>query len=224
MGWFTSRKKESSQTSSEPDPNSLAAQWGVPQNTRLEWSPIVIEMSKAHKKPTQEPHLRVLQTTQMNHFHGLPMNQQEFMIQELMGQSCMVKSFMSGTMGYALGGFIGLFMYSTRTNAIEAQYSTATGSKSLSGTEWRGWRPEIKDMGRDMHRSGRNFGIIGGSFVASECLINTIRGKEDIKSAVGAGFLVGGLGGLRAGVGPALMGGVGFALFSYAIEQYMDRY
>lgn len=115
-------------------------------------------------------------------------------------------------------------MYSTRTNAIEAQFSTAQGSTSLAGQQWRGWKTELRDAGRDCHKSGKNFGLIGFSFMGTECAISTFRGKEDYKTPVLAGFLVGFIGGLRAGVGPAVYGGLGFAAFSAAIELWLDRY
>lgn len=218
-----SKKKNDPEAPKELDPESLAAKWNLPMDHKLEWSPIITTLSQAHKVPRSEPMVNVHATTQMNMFHGLPQNAQQFQIQELLTQNCMAKSTLSGVMGYGLGCFIGLFMYSTRTNAIEAQYSTHDG-RALSSTAWRGWRAELKDMGRDCHRSGRNFGIIGSSFVFTECCISYCRGKEDIRTPVLAGFIVGALGGLRVSVGSGLAGGCGFAAFSWAIEQWMDRY
>ena len=204
---------------------SIAEKLGVPEGTLLEWSPVIKMLSENYKKPRAEPLYDVLQTTRINATHGAPIPPMEFQMSEIMGQNCLFKSFTSGVVGYGLGSVIGIFMYSTRTNAIEAQFSSAAGAGAdLSRTEWRGWRQEVRDIGRECHRTGRNFGIIGACFLGTECLISTIRGKEDIKTPVLAGFLVGATGGLRAGFGPALMGGAGFAIFSYAIEQFIGRY
>ena len=230
MGFFTRKKEESN----EVQPNAidtLATKWGVPQYTRLEWSPIIDTLSKAHKQPVQvtewesSPKYKCFMSTQINGFHGTPKPSQHFLIGELMQYNPILKTIMSGTIGYGLGCAFGLFMYSTRTNAIEAQYSQAAGAgPSLAHQNWRGWRVELGDMGKDMHRSGKNFGFIGGAFIFTESMISIYRGKEDMTNPVLAGFLIGAAGGLRAGVGPAAMGGAGFAIFSYAIEQFMGRY
>lgn len=207
------------------DKRTLAEKIGVPEGTMLEWSPIISLLSQSHKKPVSEPIYDVLSTTRINATHGVPAPPMEFKMGEIMSQNCGFKAFTSGVVGYGLGSVIGIFMYSTRTNAIEAQFSSAAGAGAdLSRTEWRGWRAELKDIGRECHRTGRNFGIIGSCFLGTECAISTVRGKEDIKTPVLAGFIVGAAGGMRAGFGPALMGGGGFAIFSYAIEQFIGRY
>ena len=58
-------------------------------------------------------------------------------------------------------------------------------------------------------------------FAGTECIIESYRGKSDIKNAIYSGFATGGLLGFRAGPMAAVYGGCGFAAFSCVIDYFM---
>ena len=58
-------------------------------------------------------------------------------------------------------------------------------------------------------------------FATTECVIESYRGKSDMKNAVYSGFVTGGLLGFRAGPMAGLWGAGGFAAFSLAIDYFM---
>ncbi len=58
-------------------------------------------------------------------------------------------------------------------------------------------------------------------FAGTECIVESYRGKSDMKNAVYSGFITGGLLGFRAGPMAAVYGGCGFAAFSCAIDYFM---
>ena len=60
-------------------------------------------------------------------------------------------------------------------------------------------------------------------FASTECVIESYRGKSDMKNAVYSGFATGGLLGFRAGPMGAVWGGCGFAVFSLAIDYFMHH-
>lgn len=69
--------------------------------------------------------------------------------------------------------------------------------------------------------TAKNFALIGCMFSVIECNIESARGKTDGYNGFSAGFITGGLLGLRAGIKPAIIGGLGFAFFSAAIERLL---
>ena len=77
------------------------------------------------------------------------------------------------------------------------------------------------DMKNTITSSGKNFAVIGLMFASTECMVESYRGKSDMKNAVYSGFITGGLLGLRAGVMGAVYGGCGFAAFSVVIDYFM---
>ena len=84
-------------------------------------------------------------------------------------------------------------------------------------------RETLIDMRKTISGSAKNFAIFGLMFAGTECLIESYRAKSDIKNAIYAGFITGGLIGLRAGPMSAVYAGCGFAAFSVAIEHFMPR-
>jgi import inner membrane translocase subunit TIM22 len=66
--------------------------------------------------------------------------------------------------------------------------------------------------------SGKNFMIVGALFTLSECALEKLRGKKDMKNAIMSGFMTGALLSARAGPTAMIMGGSGFAAFSVIIE------
>lgn len=155
-------------------------------------------------------------------------------------ESCPVKTVISGTMGFALGGAFGLFMASVSTPIHSV--STLQGTLSLTspilqmsydspltpqGREIADlpWREQVrrgfKDMGKRSFSSAKNFGIVGALYSGTECCIEGLRAKNDLTNSVAAGCLTGGILGAKAGPQAAAFGCAGFAAFSAAIDAYM---
>lgn len=82
-------------------------------------------------------------------------------------------------------------------------------------------RKGFKDMGSRSFSSAKNFGLIGAILSGTECCIEGYRGKNDLKNAVAAGCITGGILGAKAGPQAAAVGCAGFAAFSTAIEAYL---
>ncbi|CAI4057707.1 hypothetical protein SUVZ_04G0270 [Saccharomyces uvarum] len=155
--------------------------------------------------------------------------------------SCPGKSVISGVTGFALGGVLGLFMASmaydtplhTPTPAnTAAATATAAGNVGVGGISRTvqqisdlPFRQQMKlqftDMGKKSYSSAKNFGYIGMIYAGVECVIESIRAKNDIYNGVTAGFFTGAGLAYKAGPQAALMGGAGFAAFSAAIDTYM---
>ncbi len=84
-------------------------------------------------------------------------------------------------------------------------------------------RETLLDMRQTIVSHAKNFAVIGLMFAGTECLIESYRGKSDLKNAVYSGFVTGGLLGLRAGPMAAVYGASGFAAFSLAIDYFMHE-
>lgn len=82
--------------------------------------------------------------------------------------------------------------------------------------------PTMKEIALEMRNrawsTGKNFAVLGIIFSAFECNIESYRGKSDLFNGFWGGFCTGGILGLRAGLSPAILGGMGFGLFSVMIE------
>ncbi|CAL7951598.1 unnamed protein product [Xylocopa violacea] len=132
---------------------------------------------------------------------------EEKLIESIM-ESCTFKSIASGVIGYGLGAAIGLFTSSVNPNvaSVEKQQSV---------------REVFKEMKTTTLGYAKNFAIIGCTFSAIECAVESYRGKSDWKNSAYAGGLTGGIIGLRAGVKAGLIGAAGFAAFSTAMDYYM---
>jgi len=121
-------------------------------------------------------------------------------------ESCPFRGVMSFVAGGALGGFFGLFSSSIAPHQTAVQMNT---------------RETLIDMKNTIASSAKNFAIIGLMFASTECVIESYRGKSDLKNAVYSGFVTGGLLGFRAGPQAAVTAGCGFAAFSVAIDYFM---
>ncbi|OAF69485.1 Mitochondrial import inner membrane translocase subunit TIM22 [Intoshia linei] len=122
-------------------------------------------------------------------------------------ESCTFKACLSGVGGLVIGAAMGIF--------------TAGIDPNITGTE----TPTIKLVWKEMkHRTfsySKNFAIVGLMYSATECMVETYRGKSDMSNSMISGGIVGSVIGARAGLKSAGLGGLGFALFSTAIDYYM---
>lgn len=125
-------------------------------------------------------------------------------------ESCIFKSIASCVIGYGLGAAIGLFSSSVNPNmaSIEKQQTV---------------REVFREMKTTTLGYAKNFAVVGCVYSATECAIESYRGKSDWKNGTYAGGLTGGIIGLRAGVKAGLIGAAGFAAFSTAIDYYMHK-
>lgn len=131
-------------------------------------------------------------------------------------KSCPGKTAIAGVTGYFLGGFFGLFMASMSYDVPGATpYQDLPFKKQM--------KVMFADMGKRMSSSARNFGYIGAIYSGCECVIESIRAKNDIYNGLSAGCLTGGGLAIKAGPTATLLGCGGFAAFSAAIDMYMRQ-
>ncbi|CAG2178168.1 unnamed protein product, partial [Oppiella nova] len=133
---------------------------------------------------------------------------EELMIERAV-ESCAFKTGLSCVMGFGLGAAIGLFSASVGPDITSVEPQTQTV------------RQVLKDMRIKTMSYAKNFAILGAMFAATECTIESYRGKTDWKNGTMAGGVVGGLIGLRAGIKGGLLGAAGFAAFSTIIDYYL---
>ncbi|CCE66132.1 hypothetical protein TPHA_0O01650 [Tetrapisispora phaffii CBS 4417] len=147
--------------------------------------------------------------------------------------SCPGKFLISGVTGFALGGVFGLFMASMAydTPLHTPMPSDVTGKgKGLLPTNVKNiadlpFKQQIKlqfaDMGKRSYSSAKNFGYMGMIYSGAECVVESLRAKNDIYNGVAAGCITGGGLAFKSGPQAALIGCAGFAAFSTAIDLYM---
>jgi len=82
-------------------------------------------------------------------------------------------------------------------------------------------RAGLKDMGRASWSSAKNFGLVGAIFSGTECCIEGYRATNDLTNGIAAGCITGGVLAAKAGPQAAVVGCLGFAAFSAAIDSYM---
>lgn len=132
---------------------------------------------------------------------------EEIFMQNFM-ESCVFRGVMSFVVGGALGAFLGLFSSSVAPHQTEKMMTT---------------KETLIDMRNTITSHAKNFAVIGLMFAGTECIIESYRGKHDLKNSVYSGLVTGGLLGLRAGPMPAVWGAGGFAAFSLAIDYFMHN-
>ncbi|CCD26550.1 translocation channel protein TIM22 NDAI_0H03770 [Naumovozyma dairenensis CBS 421] len=139
--------------------------------------------------------------------------------------SCPGKSIISGVTGFALGGVLGLFMasmaYDTPLHTPLAGGVTANVQQMADLPLKQQVKLQFADMGKRSYSSAKNFGYIGMIYAGVECVVESLRAKNDIYNGVTAGCITGGGLAYKSGPQAALMGCGGFALFSAAIDMYM---
>lgn len=134
------------------------------------------------------------------------MSAEEWRVKQVM-DSCGFKTALSCVAGAGFGIVFGLF--------------TAAVDPNITGTETPTTKLVLQEMKSRMASYSKNFAMIGAMFACTECVIETHRAKDDWCNSPLAGFVTGGMIGLRTGIPGALLGGTGFALFSLAIDYYM---
>ncbi|TGZ64425.1 hypothetical protein CRM22_006384 [Opisthorchis felineus] len=139
---------------------------------------------------------------------SLPMPpSEELMVRNAM-DSCLFKAAISCLGGFVLGGVFGLF------SASVDPMSTIHGAET----------PTTRQVAREMYSRSlshaKSFAMIGAMFAGTECILESHRGKSDLLNSTLSGAIVGGAIGFRAGLQPGIVGAVGFALFSTAIDYY----
>ncbi|KAJ7387185.1 Mitochondrial import inner membrane translocase subunit Tim22 [Desmophyllum pertusum] len=135
---------------------------------------------------------------------------QELMVERVM-ENCAFKSVLAGVVGYGLGTVFGLF-----TAGMDSSMPNP-----MTGVADQSAKAILKDMKSRAVSYGKNFGVVGLMFSGTECLVESFRGKSDWKNGTLSGGITGGLIGLRAGGKAAVMGALGFAAFSTAIDYYL---
>lgn len=144
---------------------------------------------------------------------------------ELVRESCIFNIISHGAMGFLFGGALGLFLSGMSSSTIstpESQMVTASGTVNSTLTARQQARLIFRDMTSRTWRSAKSFGLIGALFTGFECSIESYRARHDVGNTLVAGCLTGGVLGAKTGPKSALLGCVGFAAFSTAIEHFLQ--
>ncbi|GAA5840443.1 hypothetical protein JCM3775_004699 [Rhodotorula graminis] len=138
------------------------------------------------------------------------------LVQEGM-ESPVAKAAISGAMGFALGAFFSL-MGSSFTIEDPFQRAQYEGMHMKQKA-----RVIFADMGKGMWRQGKGFGAVGALYAGTECVVEGFRAKNDLYNSVYAGLISGAVLARKSGPRAMVLGGMGFAAFSAAIDTYMRR-
>ncbi|KAI8897715.1 mitochondrial inner membrane translocase subunit Tim17/Tim22/Tim23/peroxisomal protein PMP24 [Globomyces pollinis-pini] len=137
----------------------------------------------------------------------------QFMFQELI-TSCPAKATLAVGGGFVLGGVFGLFMSSADT-ALDDKFLRLTVKEQTKIT--------LKQMGERSLSTAKNFATVGGLIMGTECIVESIRAKDDIYNRIGSGCIAGAVLARHGGIQAMGLGCAGFAAFSAAIETYMHQ-
>eukprot|EP00112_Aurelia_sp_Birch-Aquarium-sp1_P007742 Seg1845.12 transcript_id=Seg1845.12/GoldUCD/mRNA.D3Y31 product="Mitochondrial import inner membrane translocase subunit Tim22" protein_id=Seg1845.12/GoldUCD/D3Y31 len=138
------------------------------------------------------------------------MKKKEEVVVERVMENCAFKTVMACVLGYGLGAGFGVF-----TAGLDSSMPSY-----LQDSQNQTARSVFKEMKSRASSYGKNFAVVGAMFSATECVLESYRGKTDLKNGTMAGCITGGLLGLRAGGQAAILGCAGFAAFSTAIDYY----
>jgi len=141
---------------------------------------------------------------------GMSKRKEEVVVERVM-ENCVFKSVMACVIGYGLGAGFGLFT---------AGLDSSMPSYMAPETQQQTARSVFREMKSRAASYGKNFAVVGAMFSATECVVESYRGKTDLQNGTMAGCITGGLLGLRAGGQAAILGCAGFAAFSTAIDYY----
>jgi len=129
-------------------------------------------------------------------------------------ESCVVKSAISGGVGFGFGALLSLMSASFAYEDPLLRSNLSTRQKTAE---------IFKEMGRGVWRSGRGFGKVGALYQGIECVIESYRARNDMVNPVAAGFVAGAILARKSGPKASLGGGLAFAAFSGAIDLYLRR-
>lgn len=125
--------------------------------------------------------------------------------------SCVFKSMLSAAAGFVLGAGLGLFSASITPNITPIDQEPPSA------------RQVLREMKLSTMSYAKNFAAIGCVFTAVECSVESYRGKTDWRNGTLSGGVTGAILGLRAGLKAGVVGAIGFAAFSTAIDYYMKH-
>lgn len=141
---------------------------------------------------------------------------------ERLRESCIFGIVSHGAMGFLFGGALGLFLSGMASTGPEASLLSANAASPTQ----LGVRAQAKQIAKDMlgrtWSSAKSFGLIAALFTGFECAVETYRAKHDIQNTLVAGCLTGGVLGAKSGPKSAMLGCVGFAAFSAAVEHFLQ--
>ncbi|CAG8448309.1 21415_t:CDS:2 [Dentiscutata erythropus] len=139
----------------------------------------------------------------------------ELIYMQMVQDSCIFKTALSGVLGFGLGGLFGMFFSSFDMTPVDPAIYEQPMKQQLKAT--------AKDMAKRTYSTAKNFAIVGAIFSGTECIIEGYRAKNDIYNGVAAGCITGAVLAAKTGPQNALFGCAGFAAFSTAIELYLRR-
>jgi len=128
-----------------------------------------------------------------------------------MYESCLFKSALSTVGGFVIGAGLGLFSASITPPTMTPDHQPQSA------------RQVLREMKVSTLSSAKNFAAIGCMFTVVECSVETYRARHDWKNGTIAGGITGAMLGLRAGLKAGVVGAIGFAAFSTAIDYYMKH-
>jgi len=141
-------------------------------------------------------------------------NAEQIFQQEIM-DSCILRFFMSGLAGGAMGAVMGLVFGSF-------SLEMTPGEELIKRSMWETAKIHGKDALARAGSYAKGFAAFGAVYSTSECAIEKFRAKHDIYNSGYAGCFTGGI--LAVKSGPAAMAG-GCAMcgaFSMAIEHFLQ--
>ena len=128
-------------------------------------------------------------------------------------ESCAVRAVFSGVAGVGLGALMGGFFHTMQP--IDTLDEKLTFREQM--------RRQYKGFGANCLRMAKGFGKVGLVYSGIECAIERERAQRDVPNAIYAGCLTGAVLAYQAGPQAMGMGCAGFAIFSAAIEAFMQH-
>mmetsp|Transcript_29741 Transcript_29741/g.41072 ORF Transcript_29741/g.41072 Transcript_29741/m.41072 type:complete len:161 (+) Transcript_29741:160-642(+) len=140
----------------------------------------------------------------------------EQVLQSEIGDSCILRFFLSGLAGGVLGAGMGLIFGSF-------QEITPPGAEVVKRTMMESIKVHAKDAGARSFSYAKGFAAFGAVYSTSECAIEKVRAKHDIYNAGLAGCFTGGVLAIKAGPQAMAVGCGSIGAFSMAIEKFLDH-
>lgn len=128
-----------------------------------------------------------------------------------LGDGCTMRVCIAGVGGSVLGLLMGGFFHAMAPMNVDTSLST-----------WEQIKQSYKGFGQNCTRMSRNFGKVGCIYSGVECALERERGRRDVPNAMYAGCVTGGILAFQSGPSGMALGCGGFAVFSAAIEMFME--